>query len=97
MPCGYSRISKKPSVATADWVDSTAARPNGVCEVNGMFGSVFFADGLLCVGRTSSQRFDGQQARPDGCVRKACYGVYVVAICKVIRPTRSPLHLVKAM
>ena len=48
----------------ADWVESTAARPNGVCKVNGMFGNVFFENGLSRVGRTSSQRYDGRAGSP---------------------------------
>ena len=34
------------------------------CKDDGMFGSVFFADGLSCVGRTSSQRYDERAGSP---------------------------------
>ena len=50
-------------------VGACPARPNGLCKDDEMFGTVSVADGLSCVGRTSSQRYDGRAGSPLQCIR----------------------------
>lgn len=46
------------------------------CKDDGMFGGMFFADGLLCARQTSSQRFDGvsenKELLDDGFISMYC-------------------------
>ena len=50
-------------------VGAGPARPNGVCEVNGMFGNVFLRMDCRVSGVHHRRGMTGEQARPYGGVR----------------------------
>ena len=71
-------------------VGACPARPNGVSEVNGMIGDMFFPNELSCDGHTSSQRFDGRAGSP---LRGRKGGFLQSIFTHALSDTRTPVFV----